>query len=152
MFQINRRTDYAVRVMLTLAKGGASARQSTGRIQSETLVPMAFLQRIVSTLRRAGLIHAFPGIHGGLQLARPPEAISLLDVHAAVEGPILISECLADPCRCPLSAPCPVRSRWARLDGLIQRELAATTLADLARAPVEKPARRAKPSRRPSTR
>ena len=138
--------------MLALARAAAGQRLPTGSIQQETRVPMAFLQRIVATLRRAGLLRAYPGVHGGLQLARPAAEISLLEVHEAVEGPILISECLAAPDTCPLAGPCPVRERWGRLDALIKSELAATTLQQLALAPASPGRRAASRSRRPEPR
>jgi Rrf2 family protein len=149
VFRISRRTDYAVRVMVTLAGYPPGERVSTPRIQAATQVPGAFLQRIVATLRRAGLVHAHPGTAGGLHLARPAEAITLLDVHSAVEGPIHVSDCVDDPRTCARSGPCTVRPQWERLQEVLVNELRATTLADLVRAHPEA-ARRPAPRRKVS--
>jgi Rrf2 family protein len=133
VFRILRQTDYSVRLMLTLALRPHGERVSTQQLQRETLVPLAFLQRLVASLRRAGLLLAYPGKNGGLQLARPATHITVLDIHEAIEGPVDLSDCVRDPATCPLSEPCPVRPRWGRLEAVIVKELRATTLAQLAR-------------------
>ncbi len=56
MLRINRQTDYAVRVLLALAKQAEGARLSTAAIQREMLVPAALMPRIVADLARTGLI------------------------------------------------------------------------------------------------
>ncbi len=135
MFKINRRTDYAVRVVLALARQAEGARLSTAEIQTGMLVPPAFIQRIVAELARSGLIQTFPGREGGLQLARPAEEITLKDVIEAVEGPILLSDCLSVAEACPLNTPCRVSAAWGRLQGSILRELSAINFAQLALEP-----------------
>jgi len=132
MFRINRRTDYAIRVMLCLARHPPGARLPTQAIQDEMLVPRAFLQRIIADLSKAGLVRTFPGPSGGLELARPAETVNLRHIWEAAEGPLLISDCLKAPGECPLDSACPVRSRWARLQNLAVQELEATTLDQLA--------------------
>lgn len=131
MFKINRRTDYAVRVMVALAKRPSGSRVPTRLVQQEMHIPPAYLQRVVAELAGAGLIQTFAGPNGGLQLGGDPQKITLLDVTEALEGKLCISDCLSVPQECPLSAECPVRSRWGYLQLAILRELAATTLSQL---------------------
>jgi Rrf2 family iron-sulfur cluster assembly transcriptional regulator len=132
VFRINRRTDYSIRVMLSLAKRPFGERLSTSTVQDEMLVPRSFLQRIIADLSRAGLLATYPGPNGGLQLSRPAEQITLRHIWEAIEGELLISDCLKSPGECPLDCECPVRSRWGRLQSLIVHELGRTTLAELA--------------------
>ncbi len=132
MLRINRRTDYAIRVMLSLAKRGEGERLSTRQIQEEMLVPHAFLQRIIADLSRRKLIHTYPGPSGGLQLARQASSISLRDIYEAIEGTLLISDCLEADGECPLDKSCPVRPRWDHLQDLIVKELESITLEQLA--------------------
>jgi len=75
MLKINRQTDYAVRVVLALAKYGEGARLSSAEIQQEMLIPKAFMGRIVAQLAHNGLINTFPGRDGGLMLPRPAARI-----------------------------------------------------------------------------
>lgn len=133
MFRINRRTDYAVRVMVALAKRPAGARLSTKEIQDEMLTPRAFLQRIIADLSKAGLIITYPGPNGGLQLSRPADEINLRHVWEAIEGALLISDCVQSADSCPLYNGCPVHSRWGRMQNLILQELEGSSLSQLAR-------------------
>lgn len=132
MFRINRRTDYAVRVLLSLAKRPPGSRLSTHTIQDEMLVPPAFLQRITADLAKAGLILTYPGPNGGIELSRPSREISLREVWEAIEGPLCISECVKGEHECPLGTLCPVRLHWGGLQRMIVKELESTTLDKLA--------------------
>ena len=133
MFKINRQTDYAVRVVLALAKRGEGARLSSPDIQKEMLIPKSFMSRIVAQLAREGLINAFPGRDGGLSLPRPASQISLKDVVDVFEGPILLSECMQVKGEddCPFQSNCPVRSKWGRVQVAMLREMASITFEDL---------------------
>ena len=134
MLKINRQTDYAVRVVLALAKYGEGARLSSAEIQREMLIPPALMSRIVATLAREGLVDTFPGRDGGLMLPRPASQITLKDVVEAFEGPILLSECMQVKGEddCPFQSNCPVRSKWGRVQVAMMREMASITFEDLA--------------------
>jgi len=133
MLKINRQTDYAVRVLLALAKQGEGARRSSAQIKKEMLIPAALMPRIVAQLARAGLVNTFPGRDGGLVLSRPAGQLTLRDVVEAFEGPILLSECLQvrGEDDCPFQSNCPVRPKWGRVQVAMLREMAAITFEDL---------------------
>ena len=134
MLKINRQTDYAVRVVLALAKQGEGARLSSGEIQRQMLIPQALMPRIVAQLARTELVNTFPGRDGGLMLPRAASRITLKDVVEAFEGPILLSECLRVKGEddCPFQSNCPVRSKWGRVQVAMLREMAAITFESLA--------------------
>ncbi len=132
MMRINRRTDYAVRVMLALAEHPYGDRLSTQSIQDTMLIPRAFLERIIAELSRAKLILTFPGPNGGIQLYREPETITLRHIWEAIEGPLMISDCLQSPDECPLHEDCPVHGYWGRLQQAMQRELDAMSIGQFA--------------------
>ena len=133
MLKINRQTDYAVRVVLALAKRGEGVRLSSAEIQQEMLIPKAFMPRIVAQLAHARLVNTFPGRDGGLMLPRPASQITLKDVVEAFEGPILLSECMQVKGEddCPFQSNCPVRSKWGRVQVAMMREMASITFDDL---------------------
>jgi len=133
MIRINRKTDYAIRVLLALAKQGEDAMLPTSQIQKEMLIPKALSLRVVAELARGGFLETFPGREGGLKLARPSHEITLLQVVEYIEGKFLVSECLHGGGTCPFDLLCPVRSRWGRLQALIISELERTTFDALAK-------------------
>jgi Rrf2 family protein len=134
MLQINRQTDYAVRVILALARHPQGTRLASRMIQREMLIPKAFMSRIVAHLAVHGLVQTFAGRHGGLELPRPASTITLGNVVEAFDGPILLSECMQAKGEddCPFRTNCPVRSKWERVQVAMLREMASITFEDLA--------------------
>ncbi len=132
MILVNRRTDYAIRVVLFLAKEGTDVCVSTAKIRREMLIPFALAQRIVADLARGGFIQTFPGRNGGLSLARPAAMINLRQIMEYFEERFVSFDCLASSGGCPFDEKCPVRCRWTRLRGVILSELESTTFEDLA--------------------
>lgn len=133
MIRINRQTDYAIRVILALAKQGDEALLPTSQIQQEMLIPKALSLRVVAELAKGGFIVTYPGREGGLKLARPASEINLRQVVTYFESNFTVSECLHGGGTCPFDNSCPVRCRWARLQALILQELENTTFEELAR-------------------
>lgn len=133
MLRINRRVDYAIRVLIALAKQPPGTRLSTRTIQQTMWIPKAFLSRIIADLSKAKLIDTFPGPNGGLQLMRDPKEINIRLIWEVMEKPIVISDCLENPEECPLNEGCPVNARWGRIQALVLREMEAATIAELAR-------------------
>jgi Rrf2 family protein len=131
MLRINRQTDYAVRVLLALAKRSPEARLSTAEIRTEMLIPKSVSLRVVADLARGGFIQTFPGRDGGISLARPAAEINLLQVTEHFESNFAISECIHAKGVCPFEEKCPVRLRWARLQNIIMKELESITFAEL---------------------
>ncbi|MGA7193446.1 MAG: Rrf2 family transcriptional regulator [Anaerolineales bacterium] len=132
MIRINRQTDYAIRVVLALAKHSERKRICTTEIQKEMLIPQAFLPRIVAELARAEFILTFPGRDGGLELARPADQINLREVVEYFEGAISVSDCISGRVQCPFDTKCPVRRRWGKLQATILQELESITFDELA--------------------
>jgi Rrf2 family iron-sulfur cluster assembly transcriptional regulator len=131
MIRINRQTDYAIRVVLALAKRGGDERVSTAEIRKEMLIPPVLAQRIVADLARGGFILTFPGRDGGLMLARPAREINLRQIVEHIEGKVFISDCLVENGECPFDNKCPVRFRWSRLQSQMMLELEQTTFEEL---------------------
>jgi Rrf2 family iron-sulfur cluster assembly transcriptional regulator len=123
MIRLNRETDYSFRVILALTEAGTDVRLPTSQIQKVMQIPPSFLHRIVASLAHNNLIKTFPGREGGIQLARPPAEISLLDVYEAVEGPIRLSACFSDQVDCPVDTPCPVQKCLRQVQNTIVNEL-----------------------------
>jgi Rrf2 family protein len=110
--QITRQADYAVRAMVYLAQLGPGHRAATSQIAKEKQIPPSFLAKIVSQLSVAGLLQTSRGARGGVSLAKSPEEISLLDVVEAIDGPILLNECVGDGSACVFGDDCLMKPVW----------------------------------------
>ena len=101
MIRINRKTDYAIRVILALAKAGERTLLSTSQIQQEMIIPKAQSLRVVGELARGDFINTFPGRDGGMRLARPAAKINLRQVVTHFEKKFAVSECVHGEGACP---------------------------------------------------
>ena len=137
MIRINRQTDYAIRVVLALAKHSERKRICSTEIQREMLIPQAFLPRIVAELARGEFVATFPGRDGGLELARPASQINLREIVEYFEGSMSVSDCMTGRTQCPFDMKCPVRCRWGKLQAMILHELESITFDELAQDTLE---------------
>ncbi|GAB3964488.1 Rrf2 family transcriptional regulator [Plantactinospora veratri] len=65
----------------------------TGTLAAFYELPPAYLNKQLQALVRAGILVSTSGPRGGFRLARAPEAVSLLDIVAAIEGPEELFRC-----------------------------------------------------------
>ena len=129
--QITRQADYAVRAVHYLTTLGTEKRASTSLIAEKQHIPPSFLAKIISQLSVAGLLHTSRGARGGVSLAKAPEEISLLDVVEAIDGPILLNECVTDPSVCSFTADCPMHEVWCEAQKDLVTRLQNTNFAKL---------------------
>jgi Rrf2 family protein len=127
--QITRQADYAVRAVLYLSQLGTDRRAATSQIAHEQQIPPSFLAKIVSQLSVAGLLQTSRGARGGVALARPPAEISLLEVVEAIDGPILLNECVGGSGVCAFGEDCPMRPVWCDSQAELVERLKATSFA-----------------------
>ncbi len=135
MLRIRRETDYAIRLLLALAKRGPEAVVPTRELRKEMQIPKQYAARVVAKLARGGFIKALQGRSGGISLGRPPAEITLKDVILYFEPIFVISKCVENPASCPFGDTCPVRGRWCYLQELLLKELEKITIAELAAEP-----------------
>ena len=93
--QLNRSTDYAIQILLYLAKAGKTV--SFSRLAAAIGVSHRYLLQISAKLRAAGFIRAAHGPSGGLKLDKAPEEISLYDIILSMEGAVRTGEICGSP-------------------------------------------------------
>src|SRR5512139_3481692 len=125
--QITRQADYAVRAVLYLAQLGSDQRAATSQIAQDQQIPPSFLAKIVSQLSVAGLLQTSRGARGGVSLARAPEQISVLEVVEAIDGPILLNECVSASGVCNFGDDCPMKPIWCDAQAELVSRLRSTT-------------------------
>ncbi len=131
--QITRQADYAIRAVLYLAQLGPTQRAATSSVAQKQHIPPSFLAKIISQLSIAGLLHTSRGARGGVTLARDPKDISLLDVVEAIDGPILLNECVGDPGNCESKDDCPMHPVWSEVQETLVNRLKKTTFDTFAK-------------------
>ena len=85
--QFNTSTDYAIRMILYLAKESKTV--SSSKLATFIGVSSRYLLQISAKLRDAGLIEVTYGGNGGFRLIHPANKISLFDIVIIMEGSIV---------------------------------------------------------------
>jgi Rrf2 family protein len=132
--RVSTRGDYASRALLSLAlRDDLTQPVSVRELAERTGLPQPYLEQILLALKGVGLVRSRRGVGGGYVLAKEPTAISLADVVAAVDGPIVagdFGEPHADGA-CDHEGQCVLLAVWADVGDHMREHLASFTLADM---------------------
>lgn len=110
MFKLSKKGEYATRTVFHLAFFNDVC--ITSDIAKSQQVPMAFLKKIIQSLKTGGLVNSVKGKGGGIILKISPAHLTMKRVIEAVEGPIVLNECLACPGACNREDICPFYVMW----------------------------------------
>ena len=125
--------EVAIRAALYLAGRPPGELSPVHEVAKATKLPSAYLSKVIQRLAQAGLVRAFRGPGGGIELGKSPEAITLWSLVRATDGPSDVDRCALGIGNCSPSNPCPLHGRWAPLREDFQKLLEGTTLAALLR-------------------
>ena len=130
--QLNRFTDYAIQMLLYLAKAGKTVCSS--KLAAAIGVSHRYLLQISAKLRAAGFIRAAHGSSGGLALDKAPEEISLYDVILGMEGIIKTGEICGVPSDEVSKEMLMLKNEYRKVDCMLERVLKEITLARILEA------------------
>jgi Rrf2 family cysteine metabolism transcriptional repressor len=150
------KAEYGVRLLVELGRqhdgnGAGSAPGVGGPVSLKAIaeaeaLPLAYLERIVALLKKAGLVEATRGAHGGYRLTRQPADIHMDEVVLALEGAVAPMTCFVEDDAtagattsgrvvCSHQADsghgCATKLLWTRVQGGVVKALAQTTLSEL---------------------
>ena len=128
--EITRRTDYAIRMMLELARSGG-APVSVRTLAERQGVPYAFARAVQRDLAAAGLVYTKRGATGGVVLCCDPAEVTLLRIIEATQGTPSVAVCANDASWCSRSGGCAVHQVWRGADEMLSRYLGSKTLEGL---------------------
>jgi FeS assembly SUF system regulator len=130
MIRITKQTDYGV-VLLTQMAAQPERQYAAPELAAEAHLPLPMVSKILKLLTREGVLESHRGVKGGYCLARDPQAISMAEIIAALEGKIAITECIDEVGDCVHERLCPVRSNWHRINEAVLTALSGITLAEM---------------------
>ena len=130
--RIPMKVDYGVRALVELAQHIGDGLVPTTEIASRQDIPEPYLDQVLSTLQKSGIVRSRRGPQGGHTLAKVPSEIDLGMVMETLEGKGAPLVCIEDPAECTLSGACAQREVWQTVEATVHNVLSATTIADLA--------------------
>jgi Rrf2 family protein len=127
--------EYGLRCLMALASKGPGEQLSIAEIAEMEGLSVPYVSKLLSILRKAGLVSAERGRSGGFMITRPLKEITLYEVMTSLGGPLI------DPEHCQRHSglreecihinKCSVHDILGGLAGYLQAFLTRTTLEDL---------------------
>ena len=94
-------------------------------------IPEKFLAKIFQSLSRTGIVRSHRGVRGGFTLSKDPDAITIMEILEAIQGPYHLMKCIKDPVVCASSDFCALRELVIIAENRMLDVFAHHTLADM---------------------
>ena len=130
---ISTRGRYALRVMIDLAEQGRETYTPLKEVAERQRISKKYIEAIMASLSKAGLVDAGHGKGGGYRLNKPAEEYTVGEILRVTEGDLAPVACLehgAAPCE--YAGECKTLPVWDKLNLMINGYLDGITLAELA--------------------
>lgn len=131
---ISRETDYSLILMQALKPTFASGVfMPLKDIAREYRLPYAYCEKLAHKLKRADILASRVGKNGGYRLIKDPRKVSVQSIVDVFQKQPAVRCLLAQNAQgsCSLTATCPTKRGWRRIDGEIRKTLARLTIANI---------------------
>lgn len=129
---VRRNTDYALRMMVNLARNYEKGPESTRSVAIDEDVPYQLACKLMQRLSKAGFVESCMGAKGGYRLSKMPSQINILEIIETIQGPVSVNRCLLNLGSCKRQGDCPISSRLKGLQEHLNEYLSGINLDELA--------------------
>lgn len=129
--KVNTKVRYGLRAILQIATNYGGEPVPISAISESQEISGKYLEQVVGTLRKAGLIVSRKGVRGGYTLCHPPAEINLWQIINALDDHTSLVDCVLEPEVCDRSDDCLTRSIWTLLSARMKEFWSSFTLEDL---------------------
>jgi len=147
MAHITAGVEYGLHCLLFLIDEAGETRSASARDLADLQgVPVDYVAKLFTKLQKGGLVIAAEGARGGFRLARPAEAISVLDVITAIDGDKPLFDCREIRGRCAVyegkswtpHGVCSIHAVMLEAEARMRDVLATHTLAGIGQSVARK--------------
>ena len=128
---LRRNTDYALRMMVSLAKNFNFEPMSARQLATEGNFSYQLGSKLLQKLHKAKLVTSIMGPKGGFVLNKEPSKITLMDIINPIQGGVRMNKCLMGGSGCEFKANCPISTKLACLQLYIDGYLGGITLKEI---------------------
>ena len=133
---LSKKTKYGLKALTFLASQKGKEPVQIAEIAKQENISQKFLESILLSLRKTGLLGSKKGKGGGYYLIKEPKKIQMTEVMRILEGPIAMVSCVSlnfyEKCDdCPDEKSCSVNSLMLKVRDANLAVYRNTTLADL---------------------
>ena len=134
--RLSRRSEYGIRALVDLVRQAEARPMALAALAERNNLPPKFLEQIMSTLKRGGIVRTTLGAHGGYAMAMSPSEVTVGRVIRLLDGALAPLPCVSlryyARCSCPDEATCTLRDVMLDVRDAMLEILDNETLADLA--------------------
>lgn len=131
----SKATGYGIRALAYLARHFGEKPCGLREIAEAEQIPPLYLSKVLSDLRRQRLVRSTKGIHGGYELAQPPQEISLWQVFRILEPDPHLDTCILGHGICDSEDGCPLHADWHQVRQELLTFLKSRTISSIAVTP-----------------
>jgi Rrf2 family protein len=133
---LSKKTKYVIKALTFLGKQENNTPVAIASISKSENISLKFLESILLTLRKNGILASKKGKGGGYYLLKSPSEIPMTDVMRILEGPISMVPCVSlnfyEKCDdCPDENACSVHKLMIQVRDNTLEIFRNTSLADL---------------------
>ena len=129
---VSTKGRYALRVMVCFAQKDPNEFIPLKEIAEKEEISQKYLESIMTTLSKAGMVDAVHGKGGGYRLNRNPEEYTVGSILKLTEGSLAPVSCTVQgPSACSRASCCEALPMWEKLDKMIDEFFEGITIADL---------------------
>ena len=129
---ISTRGRYALRVMIDLAEHASQGYIPMKEVAGRQGISLKYLERIMPSLSKSGLVTGIQGKGGGYRLSRPPEEYTVGEILRLSEGELAPVTCLAQGSSpCQRRGQCKTLTMWNQFYQMTNQLFDGITIAQL---------------------
>ncbi|MDO6598642.1 Rrf2 family transcriptional regulator [Tenacibaculum sp. 1_MG-2023] len=133
---LSKKTKYGIKALTFLARQEDKTPVAIATISKSENISLKFLETILLTLRKNGILGSKKGKGGGYYLLKEPKEIKMTSIMRVLEGPIAMVPCVSlnfyEKCDdCPDENACAVHNLMLEVRDSTLQIFRNTTLADL---------------------
>ena len=130
--KISTRGRYAIRVLIDMAENFKGEYIPLKDIVKRQEISQKYLEGIMLTLAKCGIVEGVHGKGGGYRLKKPPEEITIGEILRATEGSLAPVTCLEENATpCERAGVCKTLPMWREFYALVNGFFDGKTVKDL---------------------
>lgn len=130
--KISTKGRYALRIIIDLATNNTDKYTSIKTISERQHISDKYLEQIISSLSRAGLVKSIRGAQGGYKLTKSPAEYTVGMILRSIEGSLAPVACLDDDeNQCPRCNDCVTLYVWEKIYEAVNDVVDKITVQDL---------------------
>lgn len=127
--KISKKAYYGLRAVVALAQNNEAI--SIHTLAEAEKLPEDYLEKILQSLRRSGIVEAKKGATGGYTLARAAKNVNVWNVLRELDGPIKTFAPIRGALPCLHISHCQTNQVWRKLEEKIEKTLTKIKISDL---------------------